>query len=823
MSKRVLIAVGGTGGHLYPALSLARRLMESDAEIEVLFVGGKLSGNKYFQQESFPFKEIACSTLSLQKPWRICGNVAQILQGIYQSYDTISHFLPDIAVGFGSYHSLPVLLAAKYWGTPIVLHEGNRIAGKVNRLLSPYVALTGVQFPDTQWLKGNVREIPFPLRAGFHLNSLKKLEGYKYFGLFEERKTLLVFGGSQGAHALNRVISETISSLSDEIKKGIQVLHFTGGSEHVAAEIFRKYKDSGITAVVKTFEPHMERAWQIADLVISRAGAGTIAELLEFEVPAILIPYPHAMDNHQESNADFVVYVVKGALKYKEEGLSSLSMRATLETLFQKESSNLTHMQYALHSFKKNRQRKQELWSVLLEMLGYAELPLKTHYHFIGIGGIGMSGLARLMLKQGKTVSGSDLHSTPLIDQLRKEGASVFIGHSSENIPPHAISIYSSDIKADNIELIAAKKASNPLLHRSQLLAQVMQEHKSIAIAGTHGKTTTTALLTTVLRKAGQDPSYMVGGIMKATHTNAHKGSGTYFIVEADESDGTFLNYHPTGAIITNINLDHMVHFGTEEVLMNAFKQFAQQVSSQQLILWCAEDARLRSLGLKGMRYGFHSSCDVRISHWEQRGWRSVLDLHICGKDYCAIEAAMIGKHNALNVAAVFGMGILLGIDEEKLRQGLIAYEGVKRRCDRRGDAHGIIIIDDYAHHPVEIKTTLEGIRNAVGNQHLVAIFQPHRYTRTRDCLGLYGGIFDAADQLILTDIYASGESPIPEVSLMQIMAEINRASSLPCAYVPREELGKTLVSSLQRGALAVTLGAGDITRLYDEMQSIES
>lgn len=439
-------------------------------------------------------------------------------------------------------------------------------------------------------------------------------------------------------------------------------------------------------------------------------------------------------------------------------------------------------------------------------------------YHFIGIGGIGMSGLARILLGQKAIVTGSDLANSYVTEGLSRVGAKVFIGHSADYISPEATVIYGSDIKNDNPEYQAAVKLKCPLLHRADLLLLLAKDYKTLAVTGTHGKTTTTALLTTVLKEAGLDPSYAVGGVLPQYQSNADHGKGEYFVAESDESDGTFLRYNPFGAIVTNIDFDHMNHFKTEQALVSAFHQFCRQVTNPELLVWCGDDPRLKQLQLPGISYGFGSHNALRATHWQQEGWLLSIDMEFRGKHYAQVKIALIGRHNVLNALAVFGLALTLGIEESVIRKAFMAFGGVKRRCEKKGDANHILVLDDYAHHPTEVKTTLEGIRSAIGDQRLIVVFQPHRYSRTRDCLGMYGPIFEAADELVMTDIYAAGEAVQSEITPQRLLEEVKQAGTIPFSYIPRKELLSRLFTRLRPYDVVVTLGAGDITKFSAEL-----
>jgi UDP-N-acetylmuramate--alanine ligase len=438
--------------------------------------------------------------------------------------------------------------------------------------------------------------------------------------------------------------------------------------------------------------------------------------------------------------------------------------------------------------------------------------------HFIGIGGIGMSGLARIMLSKEMEVSGSDLATTYITEGLSKQGAKVFLGQSENHITKDMTVVYSTDIKKDNPEYRAALELKCPMLHRSDLLLELMRSYRTLSVTGTHGKTTTSSLLTTVLIKAGVEPSFAVGGIIPEYQTNAGHGNGKYFVAEADESDGTFLKYNSYGAIVTNIDLDHMNHFSTEENLIQAFKAFISQVESPEHLFWCGDDRRLKEICPPGFSYGFSEECALRASNYSQKGWNGCLDIAFKGKKYESVEIPLVGYHNALNSLAVFGLCLMLGIEEKAIREGLKSFKGVLRRCEKKGEEQGILFLDDYAHHPTEIETTLKGIRNAVEERRLVVVFQPHRYSRTQDCLGTYRQVFSEADELFVTEIFAAGETPIPGLSHERIIQEISPYVKGSVQDVSRRDLAKKLIDFLRPHDVVVTLGAGDITKLCPEI-----
>lgn len=434
-------------------------------------------------------------------------------------------------------------------------------------------------------------------------------------------------------------------------------------------------------------------------------------------------------------------------------------------------------------------------------------------YHFIGIGGIGMSALARILLQQGIAVQGSDSASSKITKELESIGAKIFLGQARDQVAESCTVIYSTDIAQENPEFIQAKEMGLTLLHRSELLANLMKSSLPLLVTGTHGKTTTSSLLAHVLSTIGWDPTFAIGGIVKNISANSKLGKGKYFVAEADESDGSFLAYPCFGAIITNIDLDHLNHWGSESSLIDGFKQFAHQVRSQDHLLWCRDDERLISLQLPGISYGFSMGSDVRITEFTQKGLVSVFSIDWKGEYYTNIEVPLIGQHNALNAAAVFALVLSLGASAEEVRQAMKTFQGVGRRADKIGDSSGIAFYDDYGHHPTEIKATLAAFKQSHPGNRLVTVFQPHRYSRTKDCLLEFADSFHDTDIVVLTDIYSAGESPIEGIDTEAVYTQVSSKKEDGVYYLRKDALVEFLSGFLQEKDVVVTMGAGDITK----------
>jgi len=434
-------------------------------------------------------------------------------------------------------------------------------------------------------------------------------------------------------------------------------------------------------------------------------------------------------------------------------------------------------------------------------------------YHLIGIGGIGMSALAHLLIEKGIPIRGSDSHLNSLTQELQKRGAEI----DSFLLPdPLSTVVFSSAITQDHPEYQHAIKQKLPVLHRSQLLTHLMEGYRPLLVAGSHGKTTTASLLAHLLTTAQKNPAFILGGVSLNLKKNGGHGEGEYFVAEVDESDGSFLNHHAYGAILTNLDEEHLEYWETAENLIRGFEGFAKGVAT--LLWWCADDPLLTALSLKGESYGFASNATLQITHWVQRGWTLSFDITYREVNYKNIELPLTGKHNVSNAAAVFGMGLQLNLEEATLRQAFANFKGTKKRMEKKEEKGGVSFYDDYAHHPNEIKTTLEGVRLAAPERRIVFILQPHRYSRLKHLWHPFISSLQDADLLILTDIYSAGEEPLPGIEIEKFYEETQQKLPLPIYYFPRKELALKTISLLQPHDIVVTAGAGDITHLHEEL-----
>jgi UDP-N-acetylmuramate--alanine ligase len=453
------------------------------------------------------------------------------------------------------------------------------------------------------------------------------------------------------------------------------------------------------------------------------------------------------------------------------------------------------------------------------------------HVHFIGIGGAGMSGIARILLARGLEVSGSDAKDSPGLAALRALGADVHVGHAAQQLDGASTVVVSSAVRETNPELARARAEGLLVLHRSQALAAVMAGRRAVAVAGTHGKTTTTSMLTVALQRCGADPSFAIGGELTEGGANAHDGSGDVFVAEADESDGSFLIYRPMVSIVTNVEPDHLDHYGTAEAVEGAFDAFADRVVPGGLLVVCADDPGARRVAgraaarrgdLVVRTYGESPDADVRIDDLDASGSRVSFRLQIASArgdvPAGALTLRVPGRHNALNAAAAWTAAAGLGMPRDRVAAGLEAFGGARRRFEAKGEAGGVRVFDDYSHHPTEVVAALTAARAVAGAGRVIAAFQPHLFSRTRIFAADFAEALGLADEVVVLDVYAAREDPEPGVTGSLIADKVPLASG-HVAFVPSwSDVAGELARRARPGDVVLTIGAGDVTMLGPEV-----
>jgi UDP-N-acetylmuramate--alanine ligase len=443
--------------------------------------------------------------------------------------------------------------------------------------------------------------------------------------------------------------------------------------------------------------------------------------------------------------------------------------------------------------------------------------------HLVGIGGSGMSGIAEVLLSSGYAVSGSDLKSSSVTERLRNLGAKIHEGHQAENVQGAHVVVVSSAVPTDNIETVEAHRLKIPVIPRAEMLAELMRLKYGIAVAGAHGKTTTTSMVAAVLAAAGLDPTFVVGGRVNHAGANARVGQGEYMVVEADESDRSFLLLAPVIAVVTTIDREHLDHYGSLEEIQETFLQFTNRVPFDGTVVLCLDEPNVQAILPRVKRpvitYGTSSQSDLVIADVKLNGLSSEFGLKYRGEDLGAFHLpAPPGIHNVRNAAAAAAVGLILNVPAELIRTGLGFFSGVARRFEIKGKYSGVTLIDDYGHHPAEIRATLEAARGC-GYKRLLVLFQPHRYTRTQHLWEDFRRSFNEADVVVITDIYAAGESPIEGITGERLSEAISSAGHKSVVFSSTLQGGiEYMLREARQGDAVMTIGAGSVGRVTEEL-----
>ena len=642
-------------------------------------------------------------------------------------------------------------------------------------------------------------------------------------------RRLLVFGGSQGAHAINLAMVEAAPRLANA---GIAVTHQTGATD---LEFVRNgYRAAGLDARVEAFLDDMDREMAAADLIVCRAGATTLAEITAAGRPAILVPLPTATDDHQRKNAAALASI--GAADVLDQrDLTGETLAARVSMLASGRRPPARHGAARSRRGEAGRRGhdcstradagaapsgRQPRAGLVTTSDSTNVLGRTRRIHFVGIGGIGMSGIAELVANLGFAVSGSDAKPSVTTARLAGLGVRIFEGHDAANVGDADVVVVSSAVPAGNPEVVEARRRQVPVIPRAEMLAELMRLRLGIAIAGAHGKTTTTSMIAFALEQAGLDPTAVIGGRLSAFGSNARLGRGAYMVAEADESDGSFLLLAPSIAVITNVDREHLDHYGDFDRLTDAFVAFANKIPFYGAVIACADDPALAALLPRMTRrvvtYGLdRDDTDLTATEiaLEPFGTKSAVWARTRGgrERLGELRLSVPGTHNLRNALAAIAVGRELDVDFARLAAALQSFAGAERRFERIGERRGVLVVDDYGHHPTEMAAVIAAARAGL-DRRLVVVFQPHRFTRTAQLLDEFARVLGSADVVVLTDIYAAGEPPIEGITAERLAERIGEVSRAPVHVVrPLEAIGPAVAALARDGDLVVTLGAGSI------------
>ncbi|MCH9644326.1 MAG: UDP-N-acetylmuramate--L-alanine ligase [Gammaproteobacteria bacterium] len=821
--KKVLLIAGGTGGHIFPALSVADKLTAINIKVE--WLGSHVGMEKKIIGDRYPMHLVSIKAIRGRGIIKRAVGLLLSLSAVIQSLYYIVKLKPDMAIAMGGFVSGPAGIAVWLARKPLLIHEQNAIAGYTNRILARFANTVFQAFPDTFPVVINARTVGNPIRKSI-INIAPPEQRYANR---QGPLRLLVVGGSRGARFINQVVLKALQQYPH--LPAIEVWHQTGELDFASIE--QAYSSIDIKVKVQAFIDDMLQAYEWADLLICRAGALTVSEVAAAGVASIFIPYSHAVDNHQYYNASYLSDV-NAALTWEQKQFDDSILLELLERFVDNRDA-----------LKKMAMRAREL-AITTAAQAVANKCIQTmqqcnflldrksikRIHCIGIGGIGVSGLAEILLKRGYRVSGSDSNQTDTTDRLKALGIQVYHQHKDRQVRRADAVVYSSAIGPDNPEMQYARKHHIPIIRRGQLLAELMHLSDGIAIAGTHGKTTTTALVSHLLSDSGLDPTCVIGGILNNRNSPIHVGGLKYFVAEADESDASFLHMDPKIAVVTNIEPDHLATYDNDfECLQQSFVDFLQALPDDGLAVLCLDDPVIKKLWPKfqchKISYGFSEGADIRMTQFHQKGLSSEFTVERQGLANITFSFNMPGKHNALNALAAIAIATHLNVSDNAIQRALAAFPGVGRRFHSHGELTvgdgKALLFDDYGHHPTEIRATLSAAREAWPDSRIVTVFQPHRYTRTRDLMPEFVESLQNTDVLLLLDVYSAGELEIPEANGAALYAAIKAHKKLNTTFIPEiNDLMSVLKTTIAPGDIVLFQGAGNVgsmaTKVFNGM-----
>ncbi len=827
-----VITGGGTSGHVIPAMAIAELLQDAGISKDQLHFVGSSTG---IETTLVPSSGISMSLLTVQGFGRVLSFQAlkrnirtiKILRNATRNAERIlSSLRPAVVVSVGGYASVPATRAAKKLNIPVVTVSYDRQPGLATRLQARSAAAVAVAYLPSKFKNASLTGAPVRrVLRNLDLSSTRA-DARRRLSIPIDRKVICITGGSLGSAKLNSVARTLVEK--NQNRSDICVIHLTG-QRYIGDDLPILKSDAKIVYMRLESTVSMQDVYSASDLVVARAGASTVAEVSTIGIASVLVPWSGAAENHQTANASWLGDL-GGAVVIDENSVANEHLADQVISLID-DRVKIQSLASAARTAGKQH-RETTLAKLILNVAGHKERQLidlrkPKRIHVVGVGGPGMSAIATVLAEMGHQVSGSDIRQSAVITRLENLGIKVNIGHDPEVVFGCDFVTGSPAIAESNIEYQRARESNIRVLSRAETLASICECATSIGVAGTHGKTTTSSMLTTILLSANKNPNYLIGGDVIALNRGASWSNSELFVVEADESDGTHSQLPLAATIVTNIDIDHLDHFKTQSAIERSFFDYVGGIAGPRIL--CLDDPVCASISNTHSATTYSvdekSSADYVASSIKFKDGKSsfvVTQNHDSKKiELGRVDLPLRGLHNVSNALAAIAMAMQFGVEFGQAAKALSGFGGVARRFDVRGVDDGATFVDDYAHLPNEISAVLSGVRDESDKwSRVVAVFQPNRFNRMSMISHLYGDSFVAADLIVITDIYSSGTEPIAGVTGQLVVDAI--LESQPQSHViyqpSRENLVEFLADEIKDGDLCISMGCGDISSLPNEV-----
>ena len=827
-----VITGGGTSGHVIPALAIAELLQDGGVSKDQLHFVGSTNG---IETTLVPPTGIPMSLLTVQgfgrglSPRALKKNFRtfQVLRNASRHAERLlSSLRPSVVVSVGGYASVPATRAAKKLNIPVVTVSYDRLPGLATRLQARSASGVAVAYLPSKLINATLTGAPVRrVLRNLDLSSTRT-DARTRLSIPIDRKVICITGGSLGSAKLNSVARTLVEN--NQSRNDICVIHLTG-ERYIDDDLPILDNDAEIVYRRLKSTVAMQDVYSASDLVVARAGASTIAELSTIGIASVLVPWSGAAEDHQTANAKWLDDL-GGSLVINERKTTNNQIADQIIDLIDDQAKLRVLANAAWLAGKQHRE--STLTELIFSVAGqkgrqHIDLREPKRVHIVGVGGPGMSAVATVLAEMGHQVSGSDIRRSELTTRLENLGITINIGHNPEVVLGCDFVTGSPAIAESNIEYQKARDLNIRVLSRAETLASICRCATSVGVAGTHGKTTTSSMLTTILLGAGKNPSYLIGGDVISLNRGASWSNSELFVVEADESDGTHAQLPLAATILTNIDIDHLDHFKTQAAIEQSFFDYVGNIAGPRVL--CLDDPACALIAQthNAITYSVNdkSSADFVATSIKFKNGSSSFgvaqNLGSQSVELGRINLPLRGHHNVSNALAALAMAMQFGVEFEQAAQALSNFGGVARRFDVQGVDHGATFVDDYAHLPNEISAVLSGVRDESDNwSRVVAVFQPNRFNRMSVISHLYADSFVAADLVVITDIYSSGTEPISGVTGQLVVdAILESHPNSRVIYQPsRTNLVEFLADEIKDGDLCISMGCGDISSLPSEV-----